>query len=267
MKRIKVLEAFFLGIATFTWLGFFSGIVMAQDEEPQFTTDFRLEDCKFRTKGENPFFILKPGYQLVLEGEEDEEEVRVVITVLRGEKEKIFIPDIGVVIARVVEERESVDGDLVEVSRNFFAICENTNDVFYFGEDVDICEDGSLVQDGNGFLCNGEEPSHEGAWRAGEPDDDGLAEPGIIMPGTFLLGSRYFQEIADGIALDRVEHVAMGLEVSTPAGEFERCVEVLETTPLDPEEESVKRYCPGVGLVFDNGLELVDFGFNINDDD
>ena len=42
-----------------------------------------------------------------------------------------------------------------------------------------IVEDGRIV-------------SHEGAWRAGV---DG-AQPGLIMPGTFLLGSRYFQEIA-----------------------------------------------------------------------
>ncbi len=40
----------------------------AQDEEPEFTKDFRLEDCKFKPRAENPYFILKPGYQLVFEG-------------------------------------------------------------------------------------------------------------------------------------------------------------------------------------------------------
>lgn len=55
--------------------------------------------------------------------------------------------------------------------------------VFYFGEHVDIYhEDGTIT--------------HDGAWRAGQPDGDGLAKPGIIMPGRFLLGSRYFQEQA-----------------------------------------------------------------------
>ena len=34
----------------------------------------------------------------------------------------------------------------------------------------------------------------------------------MIMPGTFLLGARYFQELADGIALDRAEHMEMGLK-------------------------------------------------------
>ena len=56
---------------------------------------------------------------------------------------------------RVSEERETRDGELAEVSRNFLAICEQTNSVFYFGEDIDIFEDGEVV-------------SHEGSWRAGE---------------------------------------------------------------------------------------------------
>ena len=166
---------------------------------------------------------------------------------------------------RVVEEREWVDDVLVEVSRNFFARCKPTNDIFYFGEDVFICEDG-LVQVGDNFLCNNDEPSHEGEWRAVDPDDDGLAEPGIIMPGTFLLGSMYFQEIADGIALDRAKHVKMGLTVKTKAGKFDQCVQVNETSPLEPGSVSVKKYCPRIGLVVDGPAKLVEYGFDISDD-
>lgn len=226
----------------FGWLGLSRGPVMARAKGPEFTSSFRLGDCSFKTTGENPYFILRPGYRSVFEGEEDGEMVRVVITVL-NDTEQIRLPGIGTVQTRVVEERESVDGELVEVSRNFFAICSLTNDVFYFGEDVDIFNpDGSV--------------SHEGAWRAGEPDDDGLAEPGLIMPGTFLLGSRYFQELADGIALDQATHDAMGLEVTTPAGHFGDCVRIVETTPLE-RGESVKIYCAGVGLVVDDVVELV----------
>jgi hypothetical protein len=92
-------------------------------------------------------------------------------------------------IARVVEEREWQDDELVEVSRNFFARCKETGDVFYFGEEVDLYEDGEIV-------------GHGGAWLAGR---DG-ALPGIIMPGRFLLGSRYYQEVAPDIALDRGEN-------------------------------------------------------------
>lgn len=245
LRTLAIASSFLAIIVTFTWIGLSSGIVMAQE----FTTEFRLEDCEFKTIGKNPYFILKPGYQLVLEGEEDGETVRVVITVLNKIK-KISLPDIGMVKTRVVEELESVDGELVEVSRNFFAICKKTNDVYYFGEDVDIYEDGEIV-------------SHDGSWRAGE----GGAVPGIIMPGTFLLGSRYFQEQAPDIAMDRAEHVEMGLEVNTKAGTFDKCVKILETTPLELGHESEKIYGPGVGLVVDDVVELVEFGFNIVDND
>ncbi len=225
----------------------------AQDEEPEFTSDFRLEDCEFKTKGENPYFILKPGYQLVLEGEEEGETLRVEITVL-DETETIDVPEIGEVKTRVVQEVETTDGELTEISRNFYAICDRTNDVYYFGEEVDIYnEDGTIT--------------HEGAWRAGEPDENGVAEPGIIMPGTFLLGSRYYQELAEGIALDRAEHTAMGLEVTVPAGTFTDCVQVTESTPLEPDAGSEKIYCPGVGLTVDDVLELVEYGFVDDDDD
>jgi len=220
---------------------------MAQDQEPEFTSDFRLEDCQFKARGTNPYFILQPGFQLVLEGEEDGELVHLEITVLR-KTETISVPEIGDVKTRVVEERESADGTLVEISRNFFATCKPTNDVYYFGEEVDIFEEDGTV-------------SHEGAWQAGQPDENGLAEPGIMMPGTFLLGSRYYQELADGIALDRAEHVAMGLEVTVPAGTFTDCVEVVETTPLEPGTQSEKIYCPGVGLVKDGPVELVSYGY------
>jgi len=245
-KLVLALAGFVLIMAAFAMPSIGA---IAQDEEPEFTTDFRLEDCTFKTEGENPYFILKPGYQLVLEGEEDGEVLRVEITVL-NETETINLPEIGKVKTRVVEEVETVDGDLVEVSRNFFAICDPTNDVYYFGEEVDIYDEDGTV-------------THEGAWRAGEAG----AEPGLIMPGTFLLGSRYYQEIAEGVALDRAEHTEMGVKLTVPAGKFTDCVRILETTPLEPGSESEKVYCPEVGLVVDDVVELVEYGFIKDDDD
>jgi hypothetical protein len=90
------------------------------------------------------------------------------------------------------------------------------------------------------------------------------------MPGTFLLGSKYFQEIAwDDNAVDRGENIGMGLTVETEAGDFENCVEILDTNPAegicDIEEGGVKIYCPGVGLVMDEGLELICYGLNCAD--
>jgi hypothetical protein len=210
-----------------------------------FTEDFQLEDCTFSNEGRNPFFSLEPGDKLVLEGDDDGEEVRVRILILDATKTIQFRTEGGTLLrvnTRVVEEREWADDELVEVSRNYFARCRETNDVFYFGEAVDIYEDGEIV-------------SHDGAWLAGRKG----ARPGLIMPGRFLLGSRYFQEIAPDVALDRAENTEMGLELDLPAGTFEDCVKIVETSPLEPGHESIKHYCPGVGLAIDSGIELVDF--------
>ncbi|WP_156769001.1 hypothetical protein [Kangiella sediminilitoris] len=128
-----------------------------------------------------------------------------------------------------------------EISRNYFAECSETQDVYYFGEEVDIYDDGEIV-------------SHEGAWRAGQNE----AQPGIIFPGgAFILGARYYQEIAPDVALDRAEHTGSDLDFSVPAGDYSSCVEITETTSLEKHEESIKYYCHGVGLVFDDDLELV----------
>lgn len=96
------------------------------------TETFRIEEKELSSTGVNPYFVLQPGYQLILEGKEGQREVHLEITVLDETKM------VDGVHTRVVEERESADGKLVEVSRNFFAISQRTNSVFYFGEDVEI---------------------------------------------------------------------------------------------------------------------------------
>ena len=140
---------------------------------------------------------------------------------------------------RVIREVETHDGELVEISRNFFAICQETGNVFYFGEEVDIYEGGVVV-------------SHEGSWRAGQNG----ARPGVIMPGSPMLGARYFQEIAPGVAMDRAEVLQLNAVVGSPFGVFQRCLKTIETTPLEPDAKEFKFYAPGVGLVVDGTLFL-----------
>jgi hypothetical protein len=221
-------------------------------DEREFTSQFRLEDCTWAWFGDqNPYFSLRPGNQNVLEGEEEDDgeivDVQAIITNLRQTKRIVFRTPSGrrlVVIARVVEERESEDGELVEVSRNWFSRCVETGDIFYFGEEVDDYEDGEIV-------------GHEGGWQAGKAG----AQPGLIMPGTFLLGSRYYQEQAPGVALDRGENTKMSLTVETEAGTFHDCVEVIDTNELEPDSPGdPKIYCARVGLVKDEDLELVERG-------
>jgi hypothetical protein len=80
------------------------------------------------------------------------------------------------------------------------------------------------------------------------------------MPGYPLVGSRYYQEIAPGVAEDRAEHLSVAEEIAVEAGSFENCLLVEETSPLEPGEESIKVYAPGVGLVQDDALYLVAYG-------
>ncbi len=193
--------------------------------------------CTFKTIGSTQYFILEPGYQLVLEGSEDNETVRLVITVLDETKK------IGDIETRVVEENESVNGETIEISRNFFAFCEETSSVYYFGEEVDIYKNGEVV-------------NHEGAWTA-----VGDNKAGIIMPGLILLGARYYQEIAPGAAMDRAEIISMTVNLLTPAGYFSDCLKILESTPLEPDEREFKIHAPGIGLVQDENLLLVKYGY------
>lgn len=65
--------------------------------------------------------------------------------------------------------------------------------------------------------------------------------------------------------LDRAEHTGFDLEIQVPAGRFEDCIEITETSPLEPDRESVKVYCPHVGLVADGELKLMAV-YDPNDD-
>lgn len=256
-------------------------------DNADFTTDFLIDRCKFKARGRNPYFILIPGWQFVLENEDQDE--REVVTVLH--KKKRITLDGRKIFTRVVEERalewdEDVkDWITVEISWNWFAICKETNAVYYFGEDSRECD----LDGRGGFNPDDEtecldpddegdyEPDTGGSWEAGKPpedQEDPIAQPGMIMPGTFLLGAKYFQELGVNLeepeesAIDRGEHVAMLGEdiVEVPAGEWEDCVVVIDTNPAEAEEdgcsgEDEKTYCPGIGIVKDQELVLVDYGF------
>lgn len=202
-----------------------------------FQDSFDLNNRDFASTGRNKYFILEPGYQLVLEGKEGEHTVKLEITVLSETKK------IAGVETRVMEERESKDGNLAEISSNFFAICKQTKSVFYFGEEVDIYKEGKVV-------------AHEGAWIHGKNN----ARAGMMMPGEPILGARYYQEVAPEVAMDRARIVDINTTLKTPAGKFEGCLKVQEENPLDDEKE-FKIHAPGIGLIQDEDLLLVKYGF------
>ena len=209
----------------------------AQSGERPFQDTFPVDKADLASTGKNTYFALEPGYQLTFEGMEGKKKVQLVITVT---DEIVRVDGID---TRVVEERESADGEIVEVSRNFFAISKSTSDVFYFGEDVDIYKNGKVVK-------------HEGAWRSGK---DG-ARFGLMMPGKATVGARFYQEHAPGVAMDRFEIVSLRETAQLPAGKYDNCLKAEESTPLEPGDKEYKLYAPGVGLIQDGSLLLTRVG-------
>ena len=210
-------------------------LAVAQKPAPRpWLESFDVRPANLATVGRSPYFDLEPGYQLTLEGTEDGKLVRLVITVL-GETKVV-----GGIETRVVEERETQNGAIVEVSRNYLAIERGTNNLYYFGEDVDIFKGGGVT-------------GHEGAWLHAA----GGARFGMLLPGTPVVGLRYYQEQAPRVAMDRAEVISVSETLVVPAGRFERCLRTEETTPLEPKAREYKVYAQGVGIVKDGSLELV----------
>lgn len=195
-----------------------------------FKEAFSVSKPALRDTGKAAYMSLQPGHTLTFQ---DDEGGRLSIRVLAETRQ------VDGVTTRVIEEYEEADGRLVEISRNFFAIEPATGDVYYFGEEVDIYKNGAI-------------DNHAGAWLSGANG----AHFGLGLPGRPSVGERYYQEIAPGVAMDRGEIISLDEQVATPAGTFEHCLHVKETTPL---EKSIghKWYAPNVGLIKDDDMVLV----------
>lgn len=225
-----------------TGMGIVYVIAASEDTSTKFADSFNIKNCTFSTTGTNPYFILEPGYQLVFKGVEDNEPLNVTSTVL--DQTKVVGDDI---VTRAVEEKtvNSKTGDLVELTKDYFAICKENNSVFYFGEDVDNYEDGKVVD-------------HEGSWLHGTNH----AKAGLIMPGIVLLGSKYYQEIAPDVAMDKSEVVSMNETVNVPAGTFSNVIHMKETSDLEPTTSAEDNlHAPGIGQVIDGQTKLVSYGY------
>ncbi|PAJ77495.1 hypothetical protein [Burkholderia ubonensis] len=204
-----------------------------QEKKGAWQDEFGITSCKLVTTGRNPYFVLEPGFQTVYEGG----GTRLQITVLDETR------PVNGVVTRVVEEKEWKDGQVVEISRNYFAMCEATRDIFYFGEDVDFYKNGKVV-------------NHDGTWHAGNGN-----RPGLMMAGAPKAKMKYYQEVAPGVAMDRAEIVSLEETCKTPAGTFPKCMKVKESSALEVTSAEYKYYAPEIGLVGDDSLRLVKHGF------
>ena len=197
------------------------------------TTEFPVSKADLSSTGRNPYFVLEPGHYLVLRGGGEELKFTVLDETLK----------VDGVETRVVQEYETNQGALTEISRNYYAVNRKTGDLYYFGEEVDMYRDGRVF-------------SHGGSWRSGIRN----AKFGMMMPGKPAAGFRHYQEQAPGVAMDRAEIVSTKATIQTPAGTFSNCVNVAESTPMSKGAFEHKYYAQGVGLIKYERLELVDYG-------
>jgi len=195
----------------------------------EFRSKFDVDKKNLASKGRNPYFPLVPGYKITLaKGREV-----VVVSVLNETK------TVDGVECRIVEERESAEGNLKEISRNYFAIDKTTKDLYYVGEDVDVYADGKVS-------------GHGGAWLSGVKG----AKFGLMLPGAPKVGDKYYQEVAPKVAMDRAEIVKLGAALETPLKKFENVLYAKETTPLEAGV-SRKWYAKGVGIIGDDALRAI----------
>jgi hypothetical protein len=194
-----------------------------QPAQQAWRESFTADKANFTDIGRNTYFVLEPGYRLTFEHGKD----TLTVTVL--DETKV----VDGVITRIVEERETAGGQLAEISRNYFVIDKTTNDVYYFGEDVDEYK-------------NGKVSGHEGSWLAGVNG----AKFGLMIPGKPQPGDKYYQEQAPKVAMDRAEIISVTETMKVPAGSFTSVLHTRESSALESGDED-KWYAPNVGLIKD----------------
>ena len=203
-------------------------VILNRADDADWRRVFDVDPKNLGIVGSNPYFPLTPGLRIHLsDGSET-----VVFSILDATKV------VDGVETRVVEERETEDGELVEISRNYFAIDRISGAVYYFGEEVDDYEDGEVV-------------SHHGGWLSGV---NGV-KFGLIMPGKPSVGDKFYLENAPG-AVERVEIVDVDAKLETPFRSFTKLVRCREYDLLDGGV-SHKWYAAGVGMVGDDEMRVV----------
>jgi uncharacterized membrane protein YkoI len=200
--------------------------------------DWNLKGENIVPHGVNPlYFPIVPGHKHVHERPDHPDGKYRKETVVLDDTEDFDIPGIGKFKTAVVQEEEYLDGVLTQRALNWFALDKTTNSVHAFGEvSWEINEEGK--------------PVFAGTWRAGELDGDTVAEPGLLMPGTFTIGGRY---LFDGgrVNYGGSENMETGIEITVPAGTFKNCVRVREQGLRELNDITDKVWCPVVGVVYD----------------
>jgi hypothetical protein len=144
---------------------------------------------------------------------------------------------------RVLREVGFEDGQLVEISDNYFAQADDGT-VYYFGEVVDNYEDGVVVNNDGSWLVGGKTLPSDPPTTANAPN------PTVFMPANPEVGDVFKPEDLPPVVDETAEVERVDVSVKVPAGRFTDAIRIKETSSLEPGATN-KWYAPGVGVVME----------------
>ena len=185
---------------------------------------------------DNPFYPLVTGTKYTYQAEvidDETEEVStedIVVDVLNETKTILGVE------SRVVRDRVTEDGLVIEDTFDWFAQDDDGN-VWYMGERVtnyEYDDEDNLIGTNDG-----------GSWEAGVNG----AQAGIIMEADPRIGFKYYQEFSPGNVLDQAVGVGRRERLETPIGTFTNVYRTREITVAEPDGLAEKLYAPGLGTI------------------
>jgi hypothetical protein len=189
----------------------------------------------------NSYHPFQPGGVKVFQGASGRDRAVGVHVYL--EEPRSFNWNNTTVQCRVLREVSFENGQLVEISDNYFAQA-NDGTVYYFGEVVDNYEDGVVVDNDGSWLVGGPTLPSDPATTANATD------PTVFMPANPEVGDVFKPEDLPPVVDETAEVERVDVSVKVPAGRFEETIRIEETSSLEPGA-TLKWYAPGVGVVME----------------
>jgi hypothetical protein len=187
----------------------------------------------------NPFHPFQSGGVKIFQGSDG--RTRMVGIHLYLTESRSFSWNGTTVNCRVLREIAFEDGQLVEISDNYFAQADDGT-VYYFGEVVDNYEDGVVVNNNGSWLVGGPTLLSDPPTTANDNN------PTVFMPANPEVGDVFKPEDLIPVVDETAEVVRVGVKVKVPAGSYEDTIAIDETSALEPGT-TTKWYAPGVGVV------------------
>ena len=189
--------------------------------------DPAIDPANFGGAIDNPYYPLIPGRTLIYEAKTADGLKQNLVAATHNTRVILGVTCVE------VHDVVFVNGARVEDTLDWFAQDKQGN-VWYFGENTEEIADGLVT-------------SVEGSFMAGVEG----AKPGIIMKAHPAVGDLYRQEFVLNQGEDTEEVIALDETVRIALGTFEHCVQIRETTALEPNIIVNDFYAPGIGPVLD----------------